>query len=372
MRIDFHPVTVRLDAAIVDAIKVIDGGRIQAALVVDDQGTLKGIVTDGDVRRGLLRGLTLDAPLINVMNDHPITVRENEPRDIALGQLRQLGTRHLPILNTEGTLVGLEVIQMPEPGLGMPEVAVLMAGGLGKRLLPITETIPKPLVMVGEYPILEIILRNLSAQGIRRFYISVNYKAEMIEEYFGDGKKWGVEISYLRERERLGTAGALGLLPARPEKSFLAMNGDIMTTVNLRQMLDYHDDMGAAATVGAFAHEYQVPYGVLEMEAGRVTRIHEKPLIRKYVSGGVYALAPNVLEFVRAGETLDMPTLIERLVARDLRVAAFPIREYWIDIGRHGDLQRASDDMQGGFLNQSDESAVRENEDLDEAKFGHQ
>ena len=353
MRVDFKALIVPLSARIVDAIKIIDSGRLQAALIIDDQGVLRGIVTDGDVRRGLLRGINLDAPVVEVMNTSPIIVQEGLAKDIALRQLRRLGTRHLPIVNAAGKLVALEVVQLSEPDLGTPEVAVLMAGGLGKRLHPITESIPKPLVIVDDFPILEIILRNLAEQGVRRFYISVNYKAEMIEEYFGNGRKWGVDISYLRERDRLGTAGSLSLMPERPETPFLAMNGDIMTSVNLKQMFDYHSNMGATATIGAFAHEYQVPYGVLEMEDGRVTGIHEKPLICKYVSGGVYALSPQVLEFVRTDKSLDMPTLIERLVAGNLRVTAFPIREYWIDIGRHGDLQRASDDKQIVFPNQS-------------------
>jgi NDP-sugar pyrophosphorylase family protein len=258
-----------------------------------------------------------------------------------------LGTRHLPVLDAAGRLVALEIL--PDTGPAQPEVAVLMAGGLGKRLRPITETIPKPLVMVGDAPILELILRHLIGQGVRRFYISVNYKGEMIEDYFGNGKKWDAEITYLHEVEEMGTAGALSLLPEKPDVPFLLMNGDVMTSVSLRQMFNYHIDMGAATTVGAFAHEYQVPYGVLEMEDGRVTRIDEKPVIRRYVSGGVYMLSPGVLELVRPGEPLDMPVLIDRLLAGNMRVAAFPIREYWIDIGRHDDLKRASQEVHTVF-----------------------
>ena len=352
MRVDFKTLVVPLGARIVDAIKVIDGGRLQAALILDDQGCLKGIVTDGDVRRGLLRGIDLNSPVTEIMNDRPVVVHDGESRGAVLRQIRQLGMRHLPIVDGAGRLVALEMVITSEAGPGVPDTAVLMAGGLGKRLLPITETIPKPLVKIGEFPILEIIIRNLVEQGLRRFYLSVNYKGEMIEEYFGNGKKWGAEISYLHERKPMGTAGALSLLPDRPETPFLTMNGDIMTSINLKQMFDYHNDMDAAATVGAFAHEYQVPYGVLEMEDGRVTSIDEKPIIRKYVSGGVYALSPRVLEFLHEEEPLDMPALIERLVAGNMRVAAFPIREYWIDIGQHGDLQRASNDVRNVFPSQ--------------------
>ncbi len=362
MRVCLNAVTVRLGASIVDAIKVIDAGRLQAVLILDGEGILKGIITDGDVRRGLLRGVDLNAPVSEIMNQHPVVVSENEPREAALSRLRKLGTKHLPVVDECGKLLALEVVQFAEFDLGAPEVAVLMAGGVGKRLLPITESIPKPLVLVGDCPILEIIIRNLLEQGIRRFYISVNYKADMIEDYFGTGEKWGIQISYLREQKKLGTAGALGLISERPQMPFLVMNGDIVTSVNLRQLFDYHDSMGAMATVGAFAHEYQIPYGVLEMEDGRVTGIHEKPIVRKYVSGGVYALSPPVLEFVHANEQLDMPNLIERLVGGGMRVTAFPIREYWIDIGRHGDLKRACDDIRSVFPIRNNDASISRGE----------
>ena len=349
MRVDFKNLIVSDTAKIVDALKVIDGGRLQAALVLDEAGRLRGIVTDGDVRRGLLRGVDLNSSIGTIMNDHPIVISEVENRETALRRLRELGMRHLPVVNGDRKLVALELVQFGDLEFGAPEVALLMAGGLGKRLRPITETIPKPMVQVGASPILEIIIRNLAQQGISRFYVSVNYKAEMIEDYFGDGAKWGVQIFYLREGEQMGTAGALSLFPERPQTPFLVMNGDIITSVNLKQMYDYHRDMNAAATVGAFAHEYQVPYGVLKMDDSRVVGIDEKPVIRKYVSAGIYILAPGVLEFVRGAEALDMPTLIERVVAGNMRVAAFPIREYWIDIGQHGDLQRASRDVASVF-----------------------
>lgn len=347
MRVAFEKITVPADSSIMDAIKAIDDGRLQVALVIDGQGHLAGIVTDGDIRRGLLKGLGLSTPLREVMNSHPVVLREDESRDAAIRRIRELGTRHLPVVDAAGRLVALEMLA--DSGPVHPEVAVLMAGGLGKRLRPITETIPKPLVTVGDKPILEVILRHLLEQGVRKFHISVNYKAEMIEEYFGNGSKWGAEITYLHENAQMGTAGALSLLPEKPDAPFLLMNGDVMTSVNLKQMFDYHADMGATATVGAFAHEYQVPYGVLEMEDGHVTRIEEKPVIRRYVSGGVYMLSPSVLELVRPDEPLDMPALISRLLAGNMTVSAFPIREYWIDIGRHDDLQRASREIRQVF-----------------------
>ena len=349
MKVDLSTVVIPLTAKIVDALRVIDGSGLQVAVVIDANGLLKGLVTDGDVRRGLLRGLSLEACVTEVMNASPITLASDASQEAVVGRIRQAGRRHVPVVDAAGKLVALEIVEAHISHQVAPSCALLMAGGLGQRLHPITETVPKPMIKVGDQPILERLIKHLLEQGIRRFYLSVNYKAEMIEEYFGDGHKWGAEISYLHENARLGTAGALGLLPEVPEGSFLLMNGDIMTSINLRQMMDYHLNHAAVMTIGAFAHEYQVPFGVLQMNGDQVAAIHEKPVIRKYVSGGVYTLAPAVLEFVRRGEVLDMPSLIQRLIESNQKVSAFPIREYWIDIGRHDDLHRAGRDVQAMF-----------------------
>lgn len=349
MQVDLSAVVIPVTATVVDALRVIDGSGLQVAVVVDANGLLKGLITDGDVRRGLLRGLSLEVPVTEVMNTNPITLGVQEPLEAVLGRIRQMGRRHLPVVDGAGKLLALEIVDAHVPHQAVHSCAVLMAGGLGQRLHPITQTVPKPMIPVGDQPILERLIKNLRDQGIRRFYVSVNYMAEVIQEYFGDGRKWDAEISYLHENARLGTAGALGLLPEPPEGSFLLMNGDIMTSLNLRQMIDYHIDHGAAATIGAFAHEYQVPFGVLQMNGDQVAAIQEKPVIRRYVSGGVYTLSPTVLDFVRRGETLDMPDLIQRLIESNQKVSAFPIREYWIDIGRHDDLDRASREVQSIF-----------------------
>lgn len=349
MQADLSTIVIPATAKIVDALRVIDGSGLQVAVVVDADGLLKGLVTDGDVRRGLLRGLSLNVSVAEVMNAHPVTREVGAAPEVALGRIRQLGRRHLPIVDGAGKLIALEIVEAHLPPQVTYSCAVLMAGGLGKRLHPITEALPKPMITVGDQPILERLVKHLRDQGIFRFYISVNYKAEMIESYFGNGRKWGVEISYLHENVRLGTAGALGLLPEAPEGSFLLMNGDIMTSINLRQMMDYHIDHAAAMTIGAFAHEHQIPFGVLQMSGDQVTAIEEKPVIRKYVSGGVYTLSPLVLDFVRPGEVVDMPVLIQRLIESSQKVSAFPIREYWIDIGRHDDLSRALQEVQAIF-----------------------
>lgn len=349
MRVDLQSVTISIEAKVVDALRIIDDSGYQVAMVVDQVGTLKGIITDGDIRRGLLRGLTLEAPVSGVMNSNPVTVRLDELSESALKDVPQNGRRHLPVVDAAGRLVALETVEPHQLAYPSHSCAVIMAGGLGTRLHPLTQVTPKPLLPIGNTPILEHIINHLIEQGIRRFYVSVNYKAHMIESYFGDGHKWGAEITYLHENDRLGTAGALGLLPEMPKHPFLLMNGDVMTSVNLKQMLAFHADQGASVTVGAFAHEYQVPYGVLKMEGTRVMAVQEKPVIRKFVSGGVYTLSPHVLKLVKPGVALDMPDLIQQLISSDQRVSAFPIHEYWIDIGRHDDLNRASREISDMF-----------------------
>ncbi|MGQ0741693.1 MAG: nucleotidyltransferase family protein [Alphaproteobacteria bacterium] len=344
--IDIATVTVPEDTTLSHALHIIDKGGLQIALVIDAQGTLKGILTDGDVRRALLRGVTLGASVSDVMNARPIVLREGEAPGRRTEQARLLGLRHLPVVDGLGRLAGLNLLGQEQVAGVAPEFALLMAGGLGMRLRPLTQAAPKPLLPVGGKPILEHVLCHFKEQGVKRFHISVNYKGQMIKQHFGDGRAWGVEIRYIDEIGRLGTAGALGLLAEPPEVPFIVANGDVLTTVNLAQMADFHAESAAMLTVGAFAHEYQVPYGVLQMENERIVKIEEKPVIRKYVSGGVYLLAPEVLAYVHAGEPLDMPDFIQLLVDHRRRVVAFPIREYWLDVGQPDDLKRASAEIE--------------------------
>ncbi|MGT2434897.1 nucleotidyltransferase family protein [Bradyrhizobium betae] len=226
---------------------------------------------------------------------------------------------------------------------------VLMAGGLGSRLKPLTDDVPKPLIRVGDKPILETVLGGFVKAGFGKFFISVNYKADMIRDYFGDGSAWGVEISYLQENERLGTAGALSLLPERPSQPFFVMNGDLLTTVNFEQMLKYHREHQAFSTVCVREHSVTVPFGVIDFDDHRLLGIREKPTQKFFVNAGVYLLDPGVLDHLDANEAVDMPTLIERTIANGKPSVVFPLREYWIDVGRLDDLQRASDEFQRIF-----------------------
>lgn len=333
---------VQADTSIHEALSAIDASALQIALVVDEKRRLEGVVTDGDVRRGILQGLDLGEPVVNVMNPSPTTVSPGCSREDVLSLMKEKRLHQIPVVDEDGCVVGLEAVdELLEPEKRDNPV-VLMAGGLGTRLRPLTEDRPKPLVEVGDRPILETILSRFVDQGFHRFYFSVNYKAEMIEEHFGDGAEWGVDIRYLREDRRLGTAGPLHLLPETPELPFIVMNGDLLTKLNFVQLLDFHREHEARATMCVRDYDVQVPYGVIETEEHRIMDIEEKPTRRFFVNGGVYALDPGVLELLPEGEAFDMPELFRRLDDEGHETAVFPIREYWLDVGRLEDLERAS------------------------------
>jgi dTDP-glucose pyrophosphorylase len=330
------------ESTVREAIEIIDAAGLQIALVVDENKRLLGTVTDGDIRRAVLRGLSLDEPATQVMNPNPATAREQDDRDTLLALMRHRRIHQVPVLDATWRVVGLEVIDdllKPRP---RTNGVVLMAGGLGSRLRPLTDECPKPLLRVGPKPILETILEAFVQHGFNRFYLSVNYMAGKVQDHFGDGSQWGVEISYLREDKRLGTAGALSLLPERPSEPLIVMNGDLVTRLNFAHLLDFHTQHGAVATMCVREYHMQVPYGVIETRNNRILDIREKPTERYLVNAGVYVLQPDALELIPEGEPSDMPDLFKQLIKRGKETAVFPIREYWMDIGRAEDFDRAT------------------------------
>jgi dTDP-glucose pyrophosphorylase/predicted transcriptional regulator len=336
------------DTPLIETLRRIDQGSLQLAIVERD-GKIVGTVTDGDVRRALLGGVGLDASVDVVMNRTPITAPVGISNLAALNLMRRHSIHQLPIVDAEGKVVEVKLIDDLALGQQSDHWVVLMAGGLGSRLKPITDDVPKPLIRVGDKPILETVLGGFVKAGFGKFFISVNYKSEMIREYFGDGSAWGVDISYLEENERLGTAGALSLLPERPKQPFFVMNGDLLTTVNFEQMLKYHRAHQAFSTVCVREHSVTVPFGVIDLDDYRLLGIREKPTQKFFVNAGVYLLDPSVLDHLAGNEVVDMPTLIGRTIADGKQAVVFPLREYWIDVGRLDDLQRASDEFQRIF-----------------------
>ena len=291
---DWQKVSILVDQTIREALKVIDEGGIQIALVTDEEQHLQGVVTDGDIRRGILQGVDLGDPVSEVMNTSPITAHPQKDRQELLDTMQSRRIHQLPLVDADGRVVGIEVLDDLLNPESRSNPVVLMAGGLGTRLRPLTNDCPKPLLEVGDKPILETILESFTTYGFRRFFLSVNYKSDMIEDYFGDGSDWGVEITYIHEEKRLGTAGPLSLLPERPEESVLVMNGDLLTKLNFAHLLEFHRKHNSAATMCVREYEMQVPYGVIEAADHRIKKIEEKPINRYFVNAGIYVLEPDV------------------------------------------------------------------------------
>lgn len=320
---------------------MLDRSGLQIVLVVDRADRLLGTITDGDIRRGLLRDLSQSAAVDEVMNRTPLTAPAGLSRQELIETLRRHEVHHLPIVNPEGYVVGLEADTELYEGVERANWVVLMAGGLGQRLRPLTDDVPKPLLAVGDRPLLEIIIDRFVRQGFRHFFVSVNYRAEMVKEHFGDGSRFGCDIRYLEENQPMGTAGAIGLLPEIPADPFIVMNGDLLTTLDFDRLLNFHINHTADLTLAVRRYSYQIPYGVAEIQDNQVTSIVEKPTHDYYISGGIYVLSPSLLKRLQPARLIDMPDLMREVIGGGSHIAAFPVTEYWIDIGRIEDLDRA-------------------------------
>lgn len=327
--------------SIAEAIRVIDAGSARITLVVDGERRLLGTVTDGDVRRGLIRQIGLDEPVSRIMNPHPKTLRRGTEREKALALFRDNDLLQVPVVDDAGRLLGMESYR---DLLAVPvrdNWVFLMAGGFGKRLRPLTDDCPKPMLRLGGKPILESIIERFVAAGFRKFYVSVHYLAEQIKDYFGDGSAFGVAIRYVEEDEPLGTGGALGLLPDIGNRPIVMMNGDLLTHLDFGNLLAHHEAQGGDMTVCVREYDYQVPFGVVQLRDDEVADIVEKPVHSFFVNAGIYVLSPQAVESVQRGQPVDMPDLIRNRISLGKRVSIFPIHEYWLDIGRMDDFERA-------------------------------
>lgn len=338
--------TILEDASIIEAVKAIDKGGMQIALIVDNCGRLKGILTDGDIRRAVINKTDFTEDVRNIMKRDPTVAKVGQSDEEIRKLMKARQVHQIPVIDDEGRVqrivLFVDVIERKKHD----NIVVIMAGGLGARLMPLTEKSPKPLLKVGSKPILEIILESFLEKGFYRFYFSVNYKAEMIELYFGDGSAWDAEIRYVREEKKLGTAGSLSLLPEIPDKPIIVMNGDILTKVDYASLVDYHIAECVAATMAVREYNNRIPYGVIDVEGNTIVSIKEKPIETYMVNAGIYVLAPSVIKEVRKGEYLDMPGLYDRLIESGKKTVVFPIREYWLDIGRIEDFKKAQNDYE--------------------------
>jgi len=344
---DWQNIFVSSSTSIREVIEKITRNTIQICLVVNEDNRLLGTVTDGDIRNGILKGLTLDEPVVGIMNDTPTVATQFDDRDQILATMRLKKIHHVPAVDDQGRVIGLETLDDILNPVEKDNVVVLMAGGLGTRLKPLTDDCPKPMLAVGNKPILETILTNFVDYGFKQFYLTVNYMAEIVTSYFGDGSRWGIDIRYIHEQQRMGTAGALGAMPVRPSAPLLVMNADLITKVNFNNLLAYHSQYGSKATMCVREYDFQVPYGVVKTDGNRFVGIEEKPVKRFFVNAGIYVLEPEVLDYVPTNSFFDMPQLFERIAQEQQNISVFPISEYWLDIGQMDDYMRAVSEFKG-------------------------
>ena len=332
------------DASIMDAIKVIDDSGMQIALIVDDNDILQGILTDSDIRRAVISRIDFSTGIEEIMKVDPYTAQIGQSDEEIRELMSTYHVHQIPVLDDAGRVQRVVSFTDVIEKRRYENIVVLMVGGIGSRLMPLTEKCPKPLLKVGTKPILEIILESFIEKGFYRFYLSVNYKSEMIEEYFGDGSALGIEINYIREEKKLGTAGSLGLLPEMPMKPVIVMNGDILTKIDYSALIRYHEAENADATMAVREYNVRIPYGVIDIENNTIVGISEKPMEAHIVNAGIYVLSPSVFQGLKGDTYLDMPRLYEKLITEKKKAVVFPIREYWLDIGRIDDFEQAQID----------------------------
>ncbi len=332
-----------------DALTVIDAGALRLALVVDQSEVLLGTLSDGDVRRALIQGMALSEPVSKAMNRQPRTVPSSTNRNEAFSIMDENDLLVIPVVDGGGRVVGLFSHKELLHSARKDNWVFLMAGGYGKRLQPLTNQCPKPMLLIGGKPLLQVILENCLAAGFHKFYISVHYMAETITEFFGDGSRWNATIRYVRETEPLGTAGSLGMLPTVDGNPLLMMNGDVLTKMDIALLLRYHEENQSDLTMCVREYDFKVPYGVVETTGRRVTRITEKPVHRFFVNAGIYILSPQVVAGVGREARLDMTDLAEGLISQGRDVSIFPLHEYWLDVGQPDDFLRAQDAIKTVF-----------------------
>ena len=334
----WHQAILPASATIAQAIRNLDLVAIKIVLVTNETGVLEGTISDGDIRRGLLKGLDMNSPLTSVIHRNALVVPPEMSREMVMQLMVANKIQQIPVVDEQHHILGLYLWDEITTPPMRPNIMVIMAGGLGTRLLPHTINCPKPLLPVAGKPMLEHIIERAKLEGFNHFVIAIHYLGHMIEAHFGNGERLGVQINYSREKSPLGTAGALGLLNPLPDLPFVVTNGDVITDIRYGELLDFHTRHAATATMAVRVHEWQHPFGVVQTQGVEIVGFKEKPITLSYINAGVYALAPEALSVLIANTHCDMPTLFERLQASKKRTVAYPMHEPWLDVGRPDDL----------------------------------
>ena len=341
IRNEWEKTLISENSSIECAISCLDTAGMQILIVVSKKRELIGTITDGDIRRGLLRGLELKNSIEPLVNKDAFVVPMSMDKEVILKIMSANSIRQIPIVNENRQVVGLHTWDTLTVKAGLSNPMVIMAGGIGSRLKPYTETCPKPLLPIYGKPIMEHILIRAISEGFSKFYVSVNYLAHMIEDYFGDGRKWGIEIEYIHENKPLGTAGALSYLETKIDTPFVVTNGDVLTHMRYSEFLEFHKNHYAEATMAVRTHEWQNPFGVVTVQGLDVVGLEEKPIDKSHINAGVYVLAPGIFRYLKLGKPCDMPDLFDNIRKSGNRTLAYPMHEPWLDVGRPDDFKLA-------------------------------
>lgn len=343
---NWYSVLLTHSATIRDAMRSLDMGSLRICLLVNDGGQLLGTVTDGDIRRALLRDAQMSDPVCKIMNPRPITVDQNTSRQQRLELMSQMDLTAIPIVDGQNKVVGIETLHQAMVLEKKENPVFIMAGGFGTRLQPLTDHCPKPMLRVGKKPMLEHLINQFASVGFYNFYISTHYLPEVIRNYFGDGSAWNVEIKYVNEVIPLGTGGALGLLPKNlPQIPLIMMNGDVLTKLNYTELLKHHLEEKFDATICVREDEHRIPFGVIETVDNLITSVVEKPTYRYKINTGIYVINPEIVNSVQPGQRVDLPTLLEQHRSQKKRIGTFTCYDYWLDIGQLRDYQKAQEDI---------------------------
>jgi dTDP-glucose pyrophosphorylase len=342
--INISQICIFANSTIEEALNVINSGAVKIALVVNDDDQLLGALGDGDIRRGLLRKKTLNDTIEDVYSRNPVIAYEGHSSEELLRLCSTNRVSQIPIIGEDKRIIDLFFLD-EELSKEHENTVVLMVGGLGKRLRPLTENTPKPMLKVGGKPILQTIVEGFSKHGFTNITMCLGYKSSVIRDFFQDGSRFGMNIDYIVEDKRMGTAGALTLLKKRPDKSFFVMNGDLLTKVNFEKMLDFHESNNSKATMCVREYEIEVPYGVVTINDENIYSIKEKPTHSFFVNAGIYLLEPECIDLIPENEFYDMTSLFEQLISAKNKTVSFPLQEYWLDIGSHSDFSKAQNDI---------------------------
>ena len=341
-------IKLSIDSTIKNALKTISEGALKIAVVVDDEGKLLGTLTDGDIRRGLLKGMNLNSSIKSLISKTPTVAKISDTKEeiLKLALLKKI--HQIPVVDKNGKVLGINEIEELVKVKEKMNKVVLMVGGDGVRLRPLTKDIPKPMLKVGNKPILHTIVEKFAACGYVNIVMCVNYKSKVIQDYFGDGSKFGVNIEYVLEKNKMGTAGALSLLKDKLFKPFFVMNGDLLTTLDFEKMLDFHLEQNSKATMCVREHKVEVPYGVVNLIDENIISIEEKPRHTFFVNAGIYILDPECISLIPE-EFYDMPSLFKKMILNNKKTISFPLQEYWLDVGRLVDYDKANSEYYSVF-----------------------